>query len=546
MEPSSRTQRSVAWLLQAPAVPRLLTAFYLVCAAIFVRTGYSLNDEGLTTYIWACWLRLDPLPMLFYQKAKPILPLLYALPSTFGSQAMLLVHGALCALAVPLAAAVARALGSTIPNLAAILVCMSPLFIAGGPGGLSNADGVLGILLFLYLLTVRRNDALAGLVLGLLPWVRHELGLFFVVFLVHAALVARRRTLVLTALAFPVAYGLAGVVYNHDVLWMLHFPPAASQPMAGNPVWEPVTAEALLANLIGLSPAFALAFAVPWRRLAAVERTLLVYLIAWLGLVILLPTAGIANFAFSSRYLLVLLPAVALLVARTVEQWRQGVPARLADLAVVALMTAVFLLSRVAHADAALPVLLASGWAVAAAIRGRPQQMTGLVLALTCVGPLLPNRSFTLPSMAPFVPEIAERLHDLPAAKRLPVYTNIHILSAYLNGPGAQPDVDVRFFLSADQRYEIAGLTNPANGQQAAVMRLPEQVFYGRAVFPDATLLGHIPDGALFALKDDRRLPLTLPPAQWDRHLVTVHTGKYFRLMRFVARPDQAGAPARP
>ena len=44
----------------------------------------------------------------------------------------------------------------------------------GGAAGVSNVDGVLGSTLVLYLLVVRRRGFLAGLLLGTLPWVRHE------------------------------------------------------------------------------------------------------------------------------------------------------------------------------------------------------------------------------------------------------------------------------------------------------------------------------------------------------------------------------------
>src|SRR5205814_9903068 len=62
------------------------------------------------------------------------------------------------------------------------LLLVSPVLLYGSAAGLSNVDGVLGISLFLYLLLARRSEWAAGVVLGCLPWVRHELAVFSVAF----------------------------------------------------------------------------------------------------------------------------------------------------------------------------------------------------------------------------------------------------------------------------------------------------------------------------------------------------------------------------
>src|SRR6185295_6392726 len=106
--------REAAFDRDALAESRAVT---LALAVLFAAAGIWLivrrtvvNDEGLVTEVFARWTALAPLPMLFFQKARPITSLLYAIPSVAGPDVMLYAHVLVAALAGPMIAATARGL----------------------------------------------------------------------------------------------------------------------------------------------------------------------------------------------------------------------------------------------------------------------------------------------------------------------------------------------------------------------------------------------------------------------------------------------------
>src|SRR5207248_3168175 len=120
---------------------------------------------------------------------------LYLPRSAAGVHWTLVAHVVVAALSLPMLAAIARALGYRLPNLPALAIALSPLYFYGGPAGLSNTDGAVGICLTLYLLCARRRPVVAGVEAGLLPWVRSELAIFSAVLALHGLLVRRDRAL---------------------------------------------------------------------------------------------------------------------------------------------------------------------------------------------------------------------------------------------------------------------------------------------------------------------------------------------------------------
>lgn len=527
--------RALSRLLRDRRVPLLIAAVYVAFGLVFVMTDYALNDEGLCIHIFASWARLDFVPAFFFQKGKPVLELVYMLPSAAGVRATMAVHVALGALAIPMIAAAARRLGHTTPNLPALVLAFSPIYFFGGAAGIENVDGVLGTTLFVYLLVCRR-DLLAGIVLGMLPWIRSELALVSGIFFLHAIFFDRRRRLLLGALAFPLLFTLAGAVYHHDPLWLLHFPPATSKPMPGNPVWVPVTPAQLLENLLSVSPLIPLALSIRPRRLEPVERALGVFGASWFALLLVLPVFRLANFGFVPRYALQLLPVVALFVSRSFQRWQSGErPGRL-DLAIVAALCILWLLPRGLLVGVAV-ALVAVVTALALARTGRLRAALALSVVLACVGPALPNsQDISTAKSARYLAPMTRWVVDNRARLAGPVYTNAHLLEPHLANLGELGALDLRFLVGVDMDYELVRLTNASNGQRAAILRLARREFYGHGVLPGDMVPGRVPDGAVFVLRADQRVNLLLPPGIWARHLEPIVDKPTFRVLRFVSR----------
>jgi hypothetical protein len=480
-----RDRRALPWIAAA----------YLAFGLAFVFTDCVLNDEGLTTVVWAGAARHELLAVLFFQKSKPVLSLLYLPAGALGARPLLAMHVAVASLAIPLMGATSRALRLQLPNLPSLLLALSPVYFFGGAAGLSNVDGVVGTSLFLYLLIARKKEGWAGLVLGALPWVRHELAFLVAVVLVRTVVTDRSRRLILGAFAFPALYGLAGAIYHRDALWLLHYPPTTLHPMPNNPVWEPFSVAKLLDTLVSITPAIALCAFVRPKRLGPIERTLLAYTVGWLFLACVLPVFRLANFGFVPRYAVQVLPAVALLSTRAVEPWLE-------------------------------------------ARRGLGTAASVGIVALSAMGPLLPLRfEISWRELAPYLPAMATWLRQHPEQARGPVYTNSPLLSFYLDGAGGVPGVDVRFMMGVDQYYDVVEMSDAANGQRDALRRMIPLDLYGHGVAPDTLAPASVPDDATFVLRNDKRLGLLLPDATWAPHLEPLEEGSGYRVLKFSAAP---------
>src|SRR4029079_6552815 len=119
---------------------------------------------------------------------------------------------------------------------------------------------------------------------------------------------------------FPLAYLGSGALYHHDALWFVHFP--MSTPFeTGNPIFtnQLLGLRYLLEPAAALTPVAALAVAVPFARLTRIERLLGAYVVFMAVVMNVLPIFHIGAYGDSPRYLLHLLPALALLIGRALE-----------------------------------------------------------------------------------------------------------------------------------------------------------------------------------------------------------------------------------
>jgi hypothetical protein len=528
--PAARVRREMEWLLTDPAVVPLLAAVYVAVGAIFVFTDYTLNDEGLLTYYWASWARHAFVPVFFFQRVRPILCALYLPVSAAGVHWTLVAHVLIASLALPMLAAVARALGYRLPNLPAFALALSPLFFYGGPAGFSNADGTVGICLALYLLCARRRPLAAGLVIGLLPWVRSELAIFAAVAALYGLLVRRDRALLAGIAVFPMLYVATGALYHHDLIWVLHFfPKSPTDP--SDPMWKGqlIGVQYFLEPLLAVTPIAALAIAVRPSRLQPVEWTLLLYLLAAALVINVLPIFEIGNFGTSPRFSLALLPPLALLIGRAFDPWWDGDRPALPTLGVM-LVLAIWLATRQQNGLAAALLLVGNVLLIGSVGLRLRTTAAGLALALMAVGPLLPvHRDVGRSVTAPYLDPLLDWLRAHPEQISGPVLTNSQLLSAFLEN--RLPDVDVRFIVPPEMSRDLVMLSNPANGQQDWIRRVSENDFYGRTVFTPLDP-EQVPPNALFALRVDPRLSILLPEAVWGTRLEMLESTPQIRIAR--------------
>lgn len=539
--PHARVRRVTGSLLSGPAVIPLLAVVYVTAGVVLVLTDYTLNDEGLLTYYWANWARQEFVPVFFFQRIRPVLSALYLPASAGGVHGTLIAHVVVAALSLPLIAAVARALGHRLPNLPALAMALSPVYFYGGPAGFSNVDAVVGISLALYLLGVRRRPLLAGLVTGLLPWVRPELVIFSATLALHAIYHRRDRWMLAGIPAFPLLYATAGAFYHHDPLWILHFPPSPPTDPS-NPMWKSgfIGARYFLEPLLALTPIAPVIVALRPARLQPVERTLLLYLVVMALLMNVLPILQIGNFSTAPRYSMALLPALALLAGRAFEPWWGGERPTLATLAAMFLF-AVWLATRQQDGTAAAVLLIATPILIAAVGLRLGTTAAALAVALMGAGPMLPihrdvGRTVTAQYLDPMVDWLRAHRDRISG----PVLTNSQLLAPFAESRLAW--VDVRFVVPIEMSHDIILLSNPANGQRDRIRRLCETDLYGRTLFAPITP-EDVPPDALLALRVDVRLPILLPEAVWGPRLQVLEESPQYRIARIL--PAAAGAPAR-
>ncbi len=535
-----------AFVFESPRALVLLTALFAATGLVLVLGHFVVYDEGLLTYVFARWLALDPLPVLFFQKAKPVTSLLLAVPSLGGVEVMLAVHVAAAALVAPMLAAVARSLDIRLRNLPALIVLASPLFLFGAAAGVSNVDGVVATTLFLYLAIAKRRDWLAGLVLGCLPWLRYELAPFSIVLWLYMALVERNRRVALAAMIFPVSYAISGAVYHHSLLWLVQFAPATEFPMPGNPIWESqrIGLRYLLGLQLLVTPTIGFALLARPSRLSPVERALYLFTLASLLLLGFLPFVRLGNFALVARYFLQPLPVLALLATRAVEPYLEEGRSWWPLYLLAAGLAAVWAASDGPRPAMAIPIL---GAYLAAAVLGSLGRGAGAVcaVALAALGGLvLPRTEMKTPVY--FEPALAWLNAHAREIRGATIYTNSPVIPYGIASSSKLLESDVRFIVAPDIRWEIDELSNPANGQREALRRVAAEELFGRSVWWDEISPDSVPSKSLFLLDADPRLPAMMPDAVWAGRLEKIAGGAFFTIDRVVPAGSAMAASALP
>ncbi len=511
-------------------------ALLLVLAAFFGLAGYALeqgqflHDEGLLTHLFAHVTARDPAAGFFLQKSRPPISALYA-PLSGSLDVFFWAHIVVGGMGIAALWMAARALGHEQPVIAPAILALSPLYIGGSVAGLSNTDVVAGACLFAWLYA-RERKVTAAAVLGVLPWIRAEIGVLCIIVVIDAA--RRKSWKELAALpAFGIAYGLAGIAYHHDPVWFLHYPPALPEPMPGNPFWAEhggtVSVPDLVAPAVALTPLMPALVWLRWRGLRELERLGLWFCVAFALALVVLPAWQVFNFDQSPRYLLPVVPFVALALGRALGEAavQETVPGRFALPVLVVLAGLAYVgAGSTPHATG----LAAVGFvALALTISGTGWSRLAPVPlgVLALLGPWVfadggrVDTASTAPHLAPMIDRLEDTVGPLPKV----VYTNEPLLATALRRSGRLPNVTVFYIVQEDQRFELERLANPHVGQREALWAAMEGNAYGRPIRPDALRPDTVPVGALFALTKDARLPLVMPPERWDGLLLVVRPG---------------------
>ncbi|MEM9191936.1 MAG: hypothetical protein AAGF12_22375 [Myxococcota bacterium] len=482
-------------------------AAFAVYGVVAIVEDLHLNDEGLLTYYFAAMAGEAPLDVLFFMKSRPVVSLVFLPVAALGLDAFLIAHVLGASLAVVLVSMVAEALGHRRPWIAGAIMATSPLYLAGAPAGISNVDAVVGVCLSVLLL-VRGRPGGAAAVAGALLLVRSELAIFvgaLGVFLLWSD--RRHRRAIAFLPAVPLVYVALGAMFHRAPLWALSFPPALTGAPPGSPHFDEGYGGELGsvgAALLAVTPALGLVGAVSWGRLLPIERAILGYAAVLFLFLVGFPFLGWFNFDDAPRYLLPMLPAVALLVSRALSDptpWRGGDALVLAGGFVLGLLAYEQHRPELLWAVVPWAGLIAVRWGSLAARRFVSAVPTLAVLFLLGASPLLMPATEILPAKA--------RLEALLAAcegASAPVCaTNAHLLRTY--GERSGRDVErVRYLLQMDQRYELETLTNPEVGQRARIFELLDAHFYAPPIDFDA-----LPEGSLIVVEEDARFTASVP-----------------------------------
>lgn len=531
-------------LAEDPRVAWVLAAVFAFAGILDVALDRHLHDEGQLTYLFARMTSEAPLDLVFLQKSRPPISIFYAPFAAIGPGVFGAVHVIVAASAIGLLASIARSLGHRWPNLAALVLAASPMYFACAAAGVSNSDGVAVAILGVWLWHVRQRPFVGAIVLSLVPWIRAELApLPLLLFVLAPA--KDRRAAWSGAIVFPVAYALVGAIVHRDLLWFAHYPPALPEPMAGHPLWAQqdgrVTLGALSATLLSLSPVWLLAIPVDGASTGRdrVQRSWLAFAAFELGLLLAMPRWRVFNFDLSPRYLLGVVPALALVVSSRIEAIadRVGGVTRVVEIAVLVGGAAIGF----AVAGGAHPTALAATAFVAAAIAigraGRTGAAAIVVAALVAIGPLGfgDGTGLRRDRAAPELAEIRARLEEDPRLHGRPIFTNAPLLASVL--PVSRYG-RVHYIVQADQLHEIVTLTNPNNGQRERVLAAMSRQMYGIPVLADAFVPDDLPADAVLVLVEDPRLELVMPAEVWSKALVVHSSSERVRIAELRPRKD--------
>lgn len=499
-----------------------------VIAATFAALGIAdviaerhLHDEGQLTALFARLLAEQPLDIFFWQKSRPPISLLYAPFAAIGPVAFGTAHVLVAAVGVVAMARIAATLDHRWPNLAAAVLAASPLYFDCAAAGVSNSDGVAFALVGTWLWHCRGRVVLGAALVGMVPWIRAELAPLVLLLAITCPRTQRRRAWS-AILAFGVAYGLLGAWFHHDVLWWAYYPPALPEPMANHPLWlrqeATLDVAALASTLLALSPVWLLA--VPWRprgTIGTLQWVWLGFAAFEIGVLLAMPRWRVFNFDLSPRYLLGVVPAIALGASSAVATLAESSSLRTRVVEMMVLLGAAAMAlaaARTSTHPTALAAVAILATAIAVGRAGFATAAALVAMALVLAGPVGFGEGAKLRTdrTSPELTLAEQRLTDDPAYAGRPIYTNLPLLAARLD---RERFGVVRYIVQTDQLHEILTLTNPGNGQRARVIEALRGGFFGEPVFPDAMQPDQLPDDALLVLLDDPRLSSVMPPPLW-------------------------------
>lgn len=525
--------RAVAWVLAAT---------FTVIGIVDVLAGLHLHDEGQLTAMFARLLAEHPIDVFFWQKSRPPISALYAPFAAIGPDAFGIAHVVVAATGIVTIARIAERLDHRWPNLAAVVLAASPLYLDSATAGVSNSDGVAVALLGTWLWYCRDRPAWGALVLGTVPWIRAELAPLVLLLAVTCPR-AQRRAVWPALLGFGVVYGLLGAWFHHDLLWWAYYPPALPEPMANHALWARQDAKldvaSLTSTLLALSPVWL--FAIPWRPRGEIHRLQWVWLAFAafeLGVLLAMPRWRVFNFDLSPRYLLGVVPALALAASSAMATLGESTPLRHRVGEMVVLLAAAAMALATAEVTAyptALTGLALLATAVAIGRAGYGDAAAVVALVLVLVGPLgfAEGSKLRTDRVSPELDLAERRLTEDPALAGRPIYSNLQLLSSRLD---PERFGVVHYIVQTDQLHEILTLTNPANGQRQRIIEGLRNGFFGVPVYPDAMLPEQLEDDAVLVLFEDPRLSSVMPPQTWEPALKILSQGPTMRIAELARR----------
>ena len=532
------------------AVPWAIAGVFAVAGLLAVRANTFLNGEGVLTWIFAGQMSEWPLDGLFYLKIRPPLSLFYAPVAVLGRVPFLCAHVILAAGAIPLTAALARHFGQHSPNLPALLVALSPLFVAAAPAGAQNSDALLALLLIVWLLA-RGWPVAAGLLLTAMVLSRIEVAFFGAALAAYALATPGLRRMIVAAAALAVVYALAGAVYHGDLLWPLHYPafPTAN-PAVGPEARSHYGGDLkdLVTTVLGLTPVVGIGLWAAWRGVPRLETLLGATAVAFVLAIRVLPLTELVYVDASPRYVLPALPLLCLLVGRGVEQWgagwRRDLPRGVALLGVATLLAWPLFagLSRDLTwfgGSVALLLLAAVGGCLASAALARVARraaVTALLATAAAIGwALLPTTHLYLGTQARRLDESMAWLRAAHLPAGTVVVTDHHLLAIWMADYAPETPVDIRHLITPDMVYD-SNLANPAT-RQPEIMFGPSRFVY--APWISAEQVAALPGEVVVVMRRDihRTDVLVAPPFDRVEWLATGDDWQAGRLRRGPTNP---------
>jgi hypothetical protein len=454
----------------------IVAATFAAIGAVLVLVLPGADDEGYLAFIGARVMLDDPIAGFFFQKIHPALSAFYAPAAALGWTAYRLAHVLVAASALWLVGDAVDRLGGK-GTLAAALVALSPAFLLAAVAGQSNTDGVFFFAAVLNLHTRGGRAALAGAALaGFALWTRYETAPMLAAVVVWGLFEREGRIARALALAaFPLVYVVSGAAYHGDALWLVHFTPNVTAPVPANPVYgwlglDPESLGTWFWHVTLAAPAWPVLVLVRWKKLPVAGRVLLVALGLQAAAMLVLPLLRMFFEGLGPRYMLVLAPPIAIVLA----------------------------LGPLASKHTAR-------FAIAVA------------LVLTMLSPLLGGDVLRRLGVLP--PESAELLAEVEELRDPEgvVYTNDRRLSILLHESGAR----VRFVPHHDVLFELHRLANHDNGQYERIIDALDSELYGGAAWPCD--LGGLDPRDRFVLADDDRLRVLYPSGYWNEYTDVVH-----------------------